>query len=103
MAAWGYTYRGNLVWVKPWIGLGNRVRYRHELVLFGIKGSFPVPEPADRPDSVFEAARGAHSEKPEALHERIERAHPHATKCELFARGVPRAGWVAWGNEVIAA
>ena len=103
MAAWGFTYGGNLVWVKPSIGLGNRVRYRHELILFGIKGSFPVPEPADRPDSVIEAPRGAHSEKPEVLHERIERAHPHATKCELFARGVPRAGWVAWGNEVTAA
>ena len=103
MAAWGYTYVGNLVWVKPSIGLGNRVRYRHELVLLGTRGSFPVPEPADRPDSVIEAARRAHSEKPEALHERIERAHPHATKCELFARGVPRSGWVAWGNEVIAA
>ena len=103
MGEWGFTYRANLVWVKPSIGPGVWARQRHELVLVGTRGSARPPEPEDRPDSVIEAPRGRHSQKPEALYERIERAYPHATKCELFARGVPRAGWVAWGNEVEAA
>ena len=103
MEAWGFTYKANLVWVKPWIGPGGLLRQRHELLLLGTRGHPAPPEPQDRPDSVIEAPRGRHSEKPKGLYERIERAYPHATKCELFARGVPRAGWVAWGNEVIAA
>lgn len=100
MGAWGFTYRTNLAWVKPSIGPGVWARQRHELVLVGSRGGFPVPEGPDRPDSVIEAPRGRHSAKPPDLHERIERAHPQATKCELFARGTPRPGWAAWGNEV---
>jgi N6-adenosine-specific RNA methylase IME4 len=34
------------------------------------------------------------------VYELIERAHPTASKLELFARGKPRPGWHAWGNEV---
>ena len=30
----------------------------------------------------------------------IECAYPHLSKLELFARGTPRSGWFAWGNEV---
>jgi N6-adenosine-specific RNA methylase IME4 len=103
MGEWGFAYRANLVWVKDWIGQGVWARQRHELVLVGTRGSARPPEPTDRPDSVIEAPRGRHSQKPDALYERIERAYPYATKCELFARGVPRSGWVAWGNEVEAA
>lgn len=103
MGEWGFDYRSNMVWVKPSIGQGNWVRHRHEHVLIGVRGTFTVPEPADRPDSVIVAPRGRHSQKPADLYERIERAHPWARRCELFARGVPRAGWTAWGNEVIAA
>ena len=103
MGEWGFTYRANLAWVKNWIGPGMWARQRHELVLVGTRGSVRPPEPEDRPDSVMEAPRARHSEKPPCLYEIIERAYPHATKCELFARGVPHPGWVAWGNEVIAA
>ena len=30
MAAWGFEYKTDLVWVKDWIGLGTWVRHRHE-------------------------------------------------------------------------
>jgi N6-adenosine-specific RNA methylase IME4 len=103
MEAWGFEYRTSLAWVKDWIGLGTWVRHRHELLLVGRKGNQPPPEPEDRPDSVFEAPRGRHSAKPACAYELIERAYPYASKLELFARGVPRAGWSAWGNEVEAA
>jgi N6-adenosine-specific RNA methylase IME4 len=101
--AWGFEYRTQLVWVKPWIGQGNWVRHRHELLLIGRRGNFPVPDEADRPDSVVEAPRGRHSEKPKVFYELIERMYPVSSKLELFARGKPRAGWSAWGNEIEAA
>jgi N6-adenosine-specific RNA methylase IME4 len=103
MDAWGFEYKSFLVWVKDWIGPGTWVRHRHEPLLIGRRGNYPPPEPEDRPNSVFEAARGRHSEKPVCAYELIERAYPLASKLELFGRGVPRAGWSAWGNEVEAA
>ena len=32
MAAWGFTYKTNVVWVKPKIGTGYWVRGKHELL-----------------------------------------------------------------------
>jgi N6-adenosine-specific RNA methylase IME4 len=100
MAPWGFTYTGQIVWVKPSIGLGNWVRYQHELLLIGRKGSWPCPQPEDRVPSVIQAPRGRHSQKPELFYELIERMYPQASKLELYARGTPRPGWAAWGNEV---
>ena len=100
--AWGFTYKTNLVWVKPSIGLGNWLRNRHELLLLATRGRFSLPDPDLRPDSVLEAARGRHSQKPDSVYELIERAWPQAAKLELFARQA-RPGWAAWGNELQAA
>jgi N6-adenosine-specific RNA methylase IME4 len=100
MAAWGFAYLTNLVWIKPSIGLGRWVRNRHELLLLGRKGSFQAPELEDLPDSVVASPRGRHSEKPPGFSELIERMYPRASKVELFARGTPPPGWVFWGNEV---
>jgi N6-adenosine-specific RNA methylase IME4 len=97
--AWGFEYKTNLVWVKQRIGLGFWVRNRHELLLLATRGRFPLPDPHDCPDSVLEAPRGRHSQKPAGFYERIERAWPQASKLELFAR-CARPGWVAWGNEL---
>lgn len=102
MGAWGFRYSTNLVWVKPSIGLGNLVRNRHELLLVGKRGSVTAPDPEDRPDSVIEAPRERHSEKPASAYELIERMYPRLSKLELFARGKARPGWAAWGNEVEA-
>jgi N6-adenosine-specific RNA methylase IME4 len=99
MQAWGFDYRTSLVWVKDKIGLGSWVRHRHELLLVGRRGSFPAPDPADRPDSVIEAARGRHSQKPACVYELLERMYPRASKLELFAR-TSRPGWSAWGNQL---
>jgi N6-adenosine-specific RNA methylase IME4 len=101
MRAWGFTYKAKLTWVKPSIGLGHWVRYRDEVLLIGTRGKFPLPDEADRPDSVVEAPRRRHSEKPAVFYELIERMYPDATRVELFARS-EWPGWVAWGNEVAA-
>ena len=102
ISSWGFTYKTNLVWVKPSIGLGYWTRNRHEPLLFATRGQIEIPEPDQRPDSVIEANRGRHSEKPAAVYELIERAYPQLGKLELFARGQPRPGWQTWGNETSA-
>ena len=103
MEHWGFTYKTQMTWVKPSIGPGTWVRNRHEPVLIGTRGDVSPPDPKNRPDSVIEAKRGRHSAKPDELYGCIEHAYPHASKCELFARGVQRTGWTAWGNEVTGA
>ncbi len=102
IAAWGFSYKTNLVWVKPSLGLGNWTRNRHEPLLFATRGQVDIPEPDQRPDSVIEANRGRHSQKPAAVYELIERAYPQLGKLELFARGQARPGWQTWGNETSA-
>jgi N6-adenosine-specific RNA methylase IME4 len=97
--AWGFRHKSSLVWVKPSIGPGVWVRHRHETCWIAVKGNPGPPEPEDRCDSVLEAPRGRHSEKPEELYRLIERMYPHLAKLELFARGAPRHGWSCWGNQ----
>jgi N6-adenosine-specific RNA methylase IME4 len=97
--AWGFQYKTNLVWVKPSIGQGYWARNRHELLLLATRGRFPLAEPDCRPDSVIEAPRGRHSQKPAGVYELIECAWPQVAKLELFARQA-RPGWAAWGNQL---
>jgi N6-adenosine-specific RNA methylase IME4/ParB-like chromosome segregation protein Spo0J len=103
MRAWGFEYRSNIVWDKLSIGLGVWVRHEHELLLIGRRGKYSPPEESLRIRSIVRARRGRHSEKPKRFYELIEQMYPHADKLELFARGKPRAGWAAWGNETEAA
>jgi N6-adenosine-specific RNA methylase IME4 len=100
--AWGFRYVAECVWVKQSIGLGSWVRYRHEPLLIAVRGTIGAPEPEHRFDSVIAAPRRQHSRKPEQVYELIERAYPHCSKLELFARGKARTGWTAWGNQVEA-
>jgi N6-adenosine-specific RNA methylase IME4/transposase-like protein len=97
--AWGFNFRTSMVWVKDKIGMGKYVRQQHEWLMIAKRGNFPLPDPEDRPASVIEAPRGAHSEKPEEIHKIIERMYPFLDRCELFARK-PRDGWASWGNEI---
>jgi N6-adenosine-specific RNA methylase IME4 len=99
ITAWGFEYRTNLVWVKPSIGLGNWTRNRHEPLLLATRGQMPVPDPNQRPDSVIQAERRRHSQKPDDVYQLIETAWPHLSKLELFAR-TTRAGWASWGNQL---
>jgi N6-adenosine-specific RNA methylase IME4 len=98
LAAWGFEYRTNIVWVKDRSGLGYWVRNQHELLLIARRGDMPAPLPGDRPASVIDAARREHSQKPDEAYEIIERMYPELPKIELFARSA-RNGWAAWGNQ----
>jgi N6-adenosine-specific RNA methylase IME4 len=96
--AWGFSLRTTAVWVKPSIGLGYLLRNRHELLLIATRGDIPGPPPDQRPDSVIEAPRRGHSQKPDEAYGLIERMYPDLPRIELFSRS-PRAGWAAWGNQ----
>lgn len=98
MRAWGFTYRTNMVWVKPQIGMGYYARQQHELLLIGARGSLPVPEPANRPNSALTSPRTEHSRKPGEYYDIIERMYPEYARIELFSR-TQREGWAAWGNQ----
>jgi N6-adenosine-specific RNA methylase IME4 len=99
MSAWGFSYLTNFAWCKDRRGLGQYNRCQHELLHLGRRGEFAPPPTKRRQSSVIEARRGRHSEKPASVYELIEAMYPHASKLELFARGTPRPGWAAWGNE----
>lgn len=104
LRAWNFDYRTSMVWVKDRIGMGYYARQQHELLLIAKRGKFPVPEPENRPSSVFHAKRGEHSAKPELVYELIESMYPEYMTgseeetcfCEMFQRS-PRAGWYGWG------
>lgn len=98
IAAWGFDYRTNFVWVKDKIGMGYHARSQHEILLVAKRGNIPPPAVADRVSSVVMAERGEHSAKPAVFYELIESFYPTLPKIELFCRS-PRDGWVVWGNQ----
>jgi N6-adenosine-specific RNA methylase IME4 len=102
--AWGFEYWTNMVWVKDRPGMGHYTRGQHELLLIAKRGNIPAPlngtQPSSVIESVIEAPRRKHSEKPKIVYELIDGLYPGVGKIELFARrAAPRAGWVFWGNQ----
>jgi N6-adenosine-specific RNA methylase IME4 len=97
MAAWGFAYKTHFVWAKDKFGTGYWNRNMHELLLVGTRGDVPIPAPGTQWDSIVDAPRGAHSEKPEIFYELIADYFPSWPKVELYARE-RRAGWASWGT-----
>jgi len=96
--AWGFEYKTCAVWMKDKIGMGYYFRQKHEMLLVATKGAVQLPDPQNRPDSVFEAPRTEHSEKPILAYELIETMYPGYKRLEMFARK-NREGWDSWGDE----
>jgi N6-adenosine-specific RNA methylase IME4 len=104
MRAWGYTYKGNLVWHKvrkdggsDGRGVGFYFRNVTELVLFGVRGSLRTGPPARSQVNLLATRKREHSRKPDELYPLIERCSP-GPRLEMFAR-YPQPGWTVWGNE----
>jgi N6-adenosine-specific RNA methylase IME4 len=105
MAAWGFTYKSNIVWHKirkdggpDGRGVGFYFRNVTELVLFGVRGKNARTRAPGRSQVNFIASRKReHSRKPDELYEIIT-ACSSGPYVELFARGA-RKGWHAWGNQ----
>jgi N6-adenosine-specific RNA methylase IME4 len=98
LAAWGFAYKSNFVWVKNRAGTGYWSRNKHEHLLIGTRGQIPAPAPGTQWPSAIEAPVGRHSEKPAIFYEIIESYYPTLPKVELFARAA-RLQWDCWGFE----
>ena len=99
MAAWGFEYKSQAVWVKDKPGTGYWFRNQHELLLVGTRGKIPAPAEGDQFPSVIFAPVGEHSVKPVKSLEIVEKYYPTMPKIELNRRGPAREGWDAWGAE----
>lgn len=107
----GFRYVSNVCWAKRSYGIGQYFRGCHELLLFGVRGSgmhqSVMRARRDLPSMIVaDHVRGyrnrkVHSAKPEVFYELME-ARTRGPRIEFFARGAPRKGWRAWGNEVAA-
>jgi N6-adenosine-specific RNA methylase IME4 len=107
MAAWGFTYKSNIVWHKirkdggpDGRGVGFYFRNTTELVLFGIRGSIRTLAPGRRQVNIIKTRKQEHSRKPDELFDIIESCSP-GPYLELFARGT-RKNWFTFGNQASA-
>jgi N6-adenosine-specific RNA methylase IME4 len=105
MAAWGFSYKSNIVWHKvrkdggsDGRGVGFYFRNVTELVLFGVKGkNARTLAPGRRQVNYLATRKREHSRKPDELYDIIEACSP-GPYLELFARG-SRPGWTTWGDQ----
>jgi len=104
LEAWGFTYKGMLVWAKrrkdggpDGRGVGFYFRNVTEPVLFGVRGKMRTLAPGRRQVNMIETQKREHSRKPDELYPIIEACSP-GPHLELFAR-YPQPGWAVWGNE----
>ncbi|MCH7577403.1 MAG: ParB N-terminal domain-containing protein [Chloroflexi bacterium] len=95
LGAWGFTYRTMLTWAKDRWGTGDWLRGQTEHCLLATRGVLRLQ--AANASTLLAAKRGAHSEKPVAFYELVERLCPEP-RINMFARS-GREGWEAWGNE----
>ena len=108
MKAWGFEYKGNIVWEKvrkdgqpDGRGVGFYFRNVTELLLFGIKGdNNRTLAPARSQVNLIRTMKREHSRKPDEIIPIIESCSP-GPFIELFARG-DREGWAMWGNQADA-
>lgn len=106
MAAWGFTYKTNIVWYKTrrdggpdGRGVGFYFRNVTELILFGTRGNLRTREAGRRQVNIISSQKREHSHKPDELYDLIESCSP-GPYLELFSRYY-RPGWVQWGNETL--
>lgn len=108
MEAWGFQYKGNIIWEKvrkdgepDGRGVGFYFRNVTEILLFGIKGEKNrTLAPARSQVNIIRTQKREHSRKPDEIIPIIERCS-RGPFIELFARG-DREGWDMWGDQAIA-
>lgn len=98
MRALGFRYVTNLAWAKDKMGIGFYLRGKHELCLFGVRGS--LSSQSKGTSSLVVARRLQHSRKPDEAYDAIEAVSP-GPRLEMFARR-ERDGWDLWGNQAPA-
>ena len=105
LAAWGFTYKSNIVWSKirkdggpDGRGVGFYFRNVTELLLFGTRGkNVRTLQPGRTQVNMIATRKREHSRKPDEQYPLISGCSP-GPHLELFARGA-RPGWAVWGNQ----
>jgi N6-adenosine-specific RNA methylase IME4 len=105
MEAWGFKYKGNIVWHKirkdggsDGRGVGFYFRNVTELLLFGTRGkNARTLAPGRSQVNMIQTRKREHSRKPDEQYEIIESCSP-GPYLEIFARGT-RRNWTYWGNQ----
>lgn len=105
MAAWGFTYKTNLIWEKvrrdgqpDGRGVGFYFRNVTEILLFGVRGGGNrTLQPGRSQVNLIRSVKREHSRKPDEIIPIIEQCSP-GPWLELFARG-DRPGWDMWGDQ----
>lgn len=105
MKAWGFKYKGNIVWHKirkdgepDGRGVGFYFRNTTELLLFGVRGkNARTLAPGRSQVNIIKTRKREHSRKPDEQYPIIEKCST-GPFLEMFARG-PRKGWTVWGNQ----
>ena len=105
LAAWGFTYKSNIIWHKvrkdggsDGRGVGFYFRNVTEMILFGVRGkNIRTLAPGRRQVNLIATRKQEHSRKPDEQYAVIE-ACSEGPYLELFARG-RRDRWVSWGAQ----
>ena len=105
MAAWGFTYKSNIVWSKirkdggpDGRGVGFYFRNVTELLLFGTRGkNVRTLQPGRTQVNMIATRKREHSRKPDEQFKLITDCSP-GPFLEMFARG-ERPGWAVWGDQ----
>jgi N6-adenosine-specific RNA methylase IME4 len=108
MEAWGFQYKGNIVWQKvrkdggpDGRGVGFYFRNVTELILFGVRGkNARTLAPGRSQVNMIKSRKREHSRKPDEQYQIIEACSP-GPYLELFARG-ERRNWTVWGHQADA-
>jgi len=94
-AAWGFTYKTMLTWVKDRMGTGNWLRNVTEHCLLCVRGKPTII--LSNQTTIIHGATRRHSEKPEEFYRMVEALCP-GSKLEMFSRQ-RRKGWTGYGDE----
>jgi len=99
--AWGFRFGQALTWCKAPMGaaLGGAFSPTTEFILTARRGSLRHLERVDSTWFRWPRMDRAHSRKPDAFLDLVERVSP-APRLEMFARR-QRLGWDTWGNEAL--
>jgi N6-adenosine-specific RNA methylase IME4 len=108
MAAWGFSYKSNIIWHKirkdggsDGRGVGFYFRNVTEVLLFGTRGkNARTLAPARSQVNMIQSRKREHSRKPDEQYDLIESCSS-GPYLELFARG-SREKWTTWGDQAKA-
>jgi N6-adenosine-specific RNA methylase IME4 len=102
MAAWGFAYESGGTWAKrsktgrSWaFSTGYIMRGACEPFLIGTRGRLRFVSRSER--NLIVPPVGRHSQKPDEMHEALERLRPGGRWAEVFAIE-RRPGWDCWGD-----